>query len=310
MGLFDNIIGTANDGEAAVDMDTIIENISKWKLDDIKGTDEASESSGLSGTGETGNPIGWSRGTSDDKKDDKKKKEKKWDKEIEQETEEKIEIVDIKEDDTKEEWEILDITEIDIGWDMSVIDITDIEEIVEIIPLVDATQEVKIIEPVTETVKPLETQESTSVTPADPVLSDINPDTMPTEPVISLLDITEPTPTISILDMGDTKEITTVPNLIVSAVAPPVINTPEPLAILPTPLPVSLGDKIGGFADELRGLKAADEILLQEKQDAKRRLEDAKKAIEDAEIAIDVEIQRIRDDEAAIDDTLASLKRR
>ncbi len=29
MGLFDNIIGTANDGEAAVDMDTIIENISK-----------------------------------------------------------------------------------------------------------------------------------------------------------------------------------------------------------------------------------------------------------------------------------------
>ena len=193
---------------------------------------------------------------------------------------------------------------------MSVIDITDIEEIVEIIPLVDATQEVITIEPVTETVKPLETPESTSVTPADPVLSDINPDTMPTEPVISLLDITQPTPAISILDMGDTKEIATVPNLIVSAVAPPVINTPEPLAILPTPIPVSLGDKIGGFADELRGLKAADEILLQEKQDAKRRLEDAKKAIEDAEIAIDVEIQRIRDDEAAIDDTLASLKRR
>ena len=80
--------------------------------------------------------------------------------------------------------------------------------------------------------------------------------------------------------------------------------------MMPTPVSGSLGDKIGGFADELRGLKAADEILLQEKQDAKKRLEDAKKAIEDAETAIDVEIQRIRDDEAAIDDTLASLKRR
>lgn len=29
MGLFDNIIGTANDGEAATDMDTIIDSISK-----------------------------------------------------------------------------------------------------------------------------------------------------------------------------------------------------------------------------------------------------------------------------------------
>lgn len=29
MGLFDNIIGTANDGEEATDMDTIIENMAK-----------------------------------------------------------------------------------------------------------------------------------------------------------------------------------------------------------------------------------------------------------------------------------------
>jgi hypothetical protein len=31
MGLFDNIIGTANDGEAATDMDTIIENMAHPK---------------------------------------------------------------------------------------------------------------------------------------------------------------------------------------------------------------------------------------------------------------------------------------
>ena len=134
---------------------------------------------------------------------------------------------------------------------------------------------------------------------------------MPIEPVTSLLDITEPTPAISILDIGGTSDMAPIPDLIVPVVITAPVSDPiEISSTIPTPVSGSLGDKIGGFADELRGLKAADEILLQEKQDAKKRLEDAKKAIEDAEIAIDVEIQRIRDDEAAIDDTLASLKRR
>ena len=49
MGLFDNIIGTANDGEAATDMDTIIENMANPKHQE---SDEAdiSNGSGTSGT--------------------------------------------------------------------------------------------------------------------------------------------------------------------------------------------------------------------------------------------------------------------
>lgn len=42
MGLFDNIIGTANDGEAATDMDTIIENMARPK--DISSTIDESSS--------------------------------------------------------------------------------------------------------------------------------------------------------------------------------------------------------------------------------------------------------------------------
>ena len=49
MGLFDNIIGTANDGEAATDMDTIIENMAHPKADPVI-SDTASGTSGSGGT--------------------------------------------------------------------------------------------------------------------------------------------------------------------------------------------------------------------------------------------------------------------
>lgn len=188
---------------------------------------------------------------------------------------------------------------------MSVIDITSIEDITEITPPGDTTPELATVKLIVDTVQSPETTVAPIGTPVDPTLPDIHPDTMPTEPVTSLLDITGPAPTISILDMGGTTDTAIVPESIVPVAIAPTATISER-----STMSGSLGDKIGGFADELRGLKAADEILLQEKQDAKKRLEDAKKAIEDAEIAIDTEIQRIRADEVAIDDTLASLKRR
>ena len=48
MGLFDNIIGTANDGEAATDMDTIIENMANPKQQE---TDEVTTSNVANTTG-------------------------------------------------------------------------------------------------------------------------------------------------------------------------------------------------------------------------------------------------------------------
>jgi hypothetical protein len=313
MGLFDNIIGTANDGEAATDMDTIIENMAHPK--DIPATiDESSSEWSGSWTG-TG-----SGGSGDDTKDDKKKKKEKKhtdDEEKKEDTAVEIDTTTMNKEaevETEIEAEAEIESEIDIGWDMSAIDLTVTDEIV--VSGKEAEGSIEILsEQVVETpvldiwvtidpppVTPAGVQESN--VPVPPVDTN-NPDTMPTEPVTSLLDITEPTPPqVSILDIGAD---VIVPDQVISPITP-AVDVPTPA--MRTPMSGSLGEKIGGFADELRWLKAADEILLQEKQDAKKRLEDAKKAIEDAEIAIDTEIQRIRDDEAAIDDTLASLKKR
>lgn len=73
-----------------------------------------------------------------------------------------------------------------------------------------------------------------------------NHDTMPTEPVTSLLDITESTqPQVSILDIG--ADI-----IAPQSISPitPAVDVPTPA--MRTPMSGSLGEKIGGFADELR----------------------------------------------------------
>lgn len=316
MGLFDNIIGTANDGEAATDMDTIIENMAHPK--DIPTTlDESSSEWNGSWTGSG------SGGSGDDTKDDKKKKKEKKHTDDEEKKEDIVAEIDtttmntdaevVAKIEAEDESEIEVESEIDIGWDMSAIDLTVTDEIVvsgkETEDSIEILSEQVVETPAIDTwvtteppITPAVVQESNASVP--PVDTN-NHDTMPTEPVTSLLDITESTqPQVSILDIG------------ADIIAPQSISPITPVVDVPTtpamrtPMSGSLGEKIGGFADELRWLKAADEILLQEKQDAKKRLEDAKKAIEDAEIAIDTEIQRIRDDEAAIDDTLASLKKR
>jgi hypothetical protein len=197
---------------------------------------------------------------------------------------------------------------------MSVIDITNIEEVTP-----EAT--IDIPPPETEEIAPESEKKPEEIAPENIPLvipADTNTPPMSSEPVTSLLDITEATSGIDILNMSGTADAIMTPPI--EEAAPEEAATPadpisatidlSPIVATIAPISGSLGDKIGGFADELRGLKAADEILLQEKQDAKKRLEDAKKAIEDAEKALDTEIQRIRDDEAAIDDTLASLKKR
>jgi hypothetical protein len=52
MGLFDNIIGTANDGEAATDMDTIIENMANAKeTPPEESSQDGDKQSSNSGTG-------------------------------------------------------------------------------------------------------------------------------------------------------------------------------------------------------------------------------------------------------------------
>jgi hypothetical protein len=74
-----------------------------------------------------------------------------------------------------------------------------------------------------------------------------NPNTMPTEPVTSLLDITEPTPPqVSILDIGAD---VIAPDQVISPIA---IAVDVPTPAMRTPMSGSLGEKIGGFADELR----------------------------------------------------------
>jgi hypothetical protein len=308
MGLFDNIIGTANDGEAATDMDTIIENMAHPKADPVT-ADEPHEQGG-SDSGNRSGDANWAGGGNtggvwdEDKNGKKTKKDKKNTDDQESNTEK-----------TEKTEDAIDITGIDIGGDMSMIDLTITDAVVMSNPTIAIDE--PIVGSMTELVDEPAGEPILSESPSDgasplsllDITHDTNPDNMTTEPVTSLLDITEPTPAIGILDMG----ISTAPDVpTIEKVATPDLSPIEmtPSAIHASPLWGSLGDKIGGFADELRGLKAADEILLQEKQDAKKRLEDAKKAIEDAEIAIDIEIQRIRDDEAAIDDTLASLRRK
>lgn len=348
MGLFDNIIGTANDGEEATDMDTIIENMAKpmpqeddtveeSTASNMWGGESSGASGGQSGTGDDGNP---GDDSDDDTMDTPKKKGKK-----------KSHIGNggnaNHQTDTSNNEDIgsIDITGIDIGWDMNFIDITGVEDITVASSPVDTTPSTVFLEPsitttATQSLPASEIPAALPQIPIDPVGSYMSSDIMPTEPTSSLFDIT--TPTISILDMSSTVDThtdtvaladpimiaeapviapdPTVVLPIVEPIPPTIISplmtspTPDTPPVVPAPVTTptsgSLIAKIGWFADELRWLKAADELLLQEKQDAKKRLEDAKKAIEDAEVAIDVEIQRIRDDEAAIDDTLASLNKR
>ena len=85
---------------------------------------------------------------------------------------------------------------------MSVIDITSIEDISEVSP------EIATVEPTIDTVSTPDSPVPIEV-PVDVSLPDIHTDTMPTAPVTSLLDITEPTPTINILDIGNTIDTAT-----------------------------------------------------------------------------------------------------
>lgn len=79
-----------------------------------------------------------------------------------------------------------------------------------------------------------------------PSIDTNNLDTMPTEPVTSLLDITQSTPQVSILDIG--ADIVA-PEPIISPIAT-AVDVPTPA--MRSPMSGSLGEKIGGFADELR----------------------------------------------------------
>jgi hypothetical protein len=85
-------------------------------------------------------------------------------------------------------------------------------------------------------------ESNTTVLPVDTN----NPETMPTESVTSLLDITESTtPQVSILDIG----ADTIAPQPISPITP-AVDVPTPA--MRTPMSGSLGEKIGGFADELR----------------------------------------------------------
>jgi hypothetical protein len=133
---------------------------------------------------------------------------------------------------------------------MSVIDITSIEDITEITPTADTTTpELAPADPIAAVVP-----DTINIVPVaqidaavDITLPDIHPETMPTEPVTSLLDITGPAPTISILDMGGTTDTAIVHDSIVPVdVAPIVPVVAPPIATIserPT-MSGSLGDKI------------------------------------------------------------------
>ncbi len=293
MGLFDNIIGTANDGEEATDMDTIIEKIESGEIDAISDTPvdikTASDSSGWS----TGDDS--SSGTGDPKDDTS--------------TDAGIET-------TKTD-EVVNIDSIDIGGDMTMLITDDMANGTETPDIGEAIEEKVAITSETVVEEPIIVAEEVipeeSIVPVD--------DTSITSNLLNMTDT--PTPDIlawgSLLDMTDT----TSDEAVVSLVEEPVIQEQivEPTAMIDEVListDTSLSDSLeaakSGFADELNSLRQKDEDLIAHNQAEIKKLEDAKLAMQSAERAIESDIAKLaqanedlKADEAQIDHTLSTL---